>query len=82
MTSAFNSISTQRVFYGSVMNQAESQTNALNTSKVQLANEENSLAGADLAATATRLSSDETSLNATMSAMAHYQQMNLFDYLR
>lgn len=82
VTSAFNSISTQRVFYGSVMNQTEAQTNALNTSKLQLASQENALAGADLALTATRLSSDETSLNATMSAMAHYQRMNLFDYLR
>ncbi len=82
VTSAFNSISTQRVFYGSVMNQAESQTNALNSSKLQLASQENVLAGADLAATAIHLANNETSLNATMSAMAHYQQMNLFDYLR
>ena len=80
--SAFDQVTTQRVFYGSVMNQAQAQTDWLNSSNLQLADQQNTLAGADLAATATRLASDQNSLNATLSAMAHYQQMNLFDFLR
>jgi len=82
VTSSLNNVTTQRVFYGSVMNQAQAQTDWLNSSNLQLSNEENTLAGADMAATATRLANDETSLNATLSAMGHYQQMNLFDFLR
>ena len=64
------------------MNQADSQTNWLNSAKVQLSQQQNTLGGADLAAAATRLSTDQNNLNATLSAMGHFQQMSLFDYLR
>jgi flagellar hook-associated protein 3 FlgL len=79
---AFDSISAQRVFYGNAMNQATSQTNWLNSAKLQLGDQANTLGGADLVASATRLASDQTSISATLAAMGRYQQMSLFDYLK
>ena len=79
---AFDTVSTKRVFYGATMNQAQAQNDWLNSTKLQLSNQQDALAAADLPATATRLANDQNSLSATFSAMSHYQQMNLFDFLR
>jgi flagellin-like hook-associated protein FlgL len=79
---AFDSISAQRVFYGNVMNQADSQTTWLNNAKLQLSGQANTIGGADIIAAATRLASDQTSLSATLAAMGRFQQMSLFDYLK
>jgi flagellar hook-associated protein 3 FlgL len=79
---AYDYISTQRVFYGNALNQAQSQTTYLNTAKLQLSQQQNTLGGADLAAAAARLTNAETATNATLSAMARFSQMNLFDFLK
>ena len=79
---AYNHFSGQRVFYGNMMNQGQSQTTYLNSSKLQLSQQQNSLSGTDMAATATRLASAETSTQATLAAISKYSQMNLFDYLK
>jgi len=80
--SAFDYVSQQRVFYGNRMNQAQSQSNYLNTAKLQLAQEENTLGGADLAAAATQLSAAQASTSATLAAIARFGQTSLFDYLK
>jgi flagellar hook-associated protein 3 FlgL len=79
---AYDHISAQRVFYGNTMNQAQSQTTYLNSAKLQLSQQQNSLGAADMATTATRLASAETSTQATLAAISKYSQMNLFDYLK
>jgi flagellar hook-associated protein 3 FlgL len=75
-------LSAQRVFYGNGMNQAQSQTNYLNTAKLQLAQQENTLGAADLAAAATHLTQSQLSTQATLAAISKFSQNNLFDYLK
>jgi flagellar hook-associated protein 3 FlgL len=79
---AFDHISTQRVFYGNSMNQAQSQTTYLNAAKVQLSQQENTIAGADMEAAASRLVNAQNATNATLSAMGRISQLSLFDYLK
>ena len=82
MSAAYSYLSGQRVFYGNAMNQAQSQTTYLNTAKLQISQQENTLAGADLATAATNLTQFEISTQATLAAISKYSQMNLFDYLK
>jgi flagellar hook-associated protein 3 FlgL len=79
---SFDYVSGQRVFYGNAMNQAQSQSTYLNTAKLQLAQQENSLAGADMEAAASRLVNSQNAVNATLAAMGRLSQLNLFDYLK
>jgi len=82
LSSAASYLSAQRVFYGNAMNQVQSQTTYLNTAKLQIAQEQNSLGGVDLAAAATNLSSGQADTQATLAAISKFAQENLFDYLR
>ena len=82
VSAAYSYLSGQRVFYGNAMNQAQSQTTYLNTAKLQISQQENTLAGADLATAATNLTQFEISTQATLAAISKYSQMNLFDYLK
>jgi len=75
-------ISAQRVFYGNAANQAQSQTTYLNTAKLQIAQQENTLGGADLAAAATNLAQSQLDTQATLAAISKMSQNNLFDYLK
>src|SRR5882672_2848018 len=52
---SFDFISSQRVFYGNAMNQGLAQTTSLGTTKVQLAQQENTLVASDIEAAASRL---------------------------
>jgi flagellar hook-associated protein 3 FlgL len=78
---AFDNILAQRVFYGNGIKQAQSQASYLNTAKLQLSEQENTLGGADIAAAASRLTNAETATNSTLSAMAGFSRLSLFDYL-
>jgi len=82
LSSAAGYLSAQRVFYGNAMNQVASQTTYLNTAKLQLAQQQNSLVGVDLPTAATTLSSAQADTQATLAAISKFSQMNLFDYLR
>lgn len=75
-------LSGQRVFYGNAMNQGQSQSNYLGTAKLQLSRQENSLAGADIEAAASRLVNAQNSTNATLAALGRISQLSLFDYLK
>ena len=75
-------ISAQRVFYGNAANQAQSQTTYLNTAKLQIAQQQNTLGGADLAAAATNLTQSQLDTQATLAAISKMSQNNLFDYLK
>ena len=75
-------LSAQRVFYGNALNQSQSQTTYLNTAKLQISQQENTLGGADLAAAATNLSQAAIDTQATLAAISKLSQNNLFDYLK
>lgn len=82
LSTASSYLSAQRVFYGNAMNQAQSQTTYLNTAKQQIAQQQNTLGGADLAAAATDLTQSQTDAQATLAAISKLSQNNLFDYLK
>ena len=75
-------LSTQRAFYGDALNQATSQTTYLNTAKLQLAQQQDTLGAADLATTASDLTQSQINTQATLAAISKMTQNNLFDYLK
>ncbi len=81
--SAANSyLSAQTVFYGNAAGQATSQTTYLNSAKLQIAQQQNTLGGEDMAAAAaSNLTQAQTDSQAALAAMGKLSQNNLFDYL-
>src|ERR1700674_3334035 len=75
-------VSAQRVFYGNASNQAQSQSTYLNTAKLQIAQQQNTLGGADLAAAATNLARSQIDTQATLATISKLTQNNLFSYLK
>jgi len=75
-------ISAQRVFYGNAMNQAQSQTTYLNTAKLQIAQQENTLGAVDMATAASNLTQSQISTQATLAVISKLSQNSLFDYLK
>jgi flagellin-like hook-associated protein FlgL len=82
VSTAYNYLSSQQVFYGNALDQAQSQQTYLASAVTQLAQQQNTVGGADEAALATQISSDTTAENATLSAIAKLPQNTLFDYLQ
>jgi flagellar hook-associated protein 3 FlgL len=82
VTSAYNYVSQQGVFYGNAVDQLESQNTFLSSETTQLAQQENTVAGADLPTVISNLVSGQTSREAALEAIADTQQTDLFDYLR
>ena len=82
LTSATNYLSAQTVFYGNAIDQVQSQTTYLNTAKLQLAQQQNTLGGVDLATAANQLAQDQTDTQAAIEAISRFSQMSsLFNYL-
>jgi flagellar hook-associated protein 3 FlgL len=77
LTKAFNYVTSQRVLYGNALNQLDSQESYLNSQKIQLAQQENSVAAAD----PTALVNAAYAREATLAAVGKSSQMSLFDYL-
>lgn len=75
-------LSAQRVFYGNAVNQAQSQSSYLNAAKLQIAQQQNTLGGADLAAAATNLARSQIDTQATLATISKLTQNNLFSYLK
>ena len=75
-------LSAQRVFYGNALNQAQSQSTYVNAAKLQIAQQQNTLGGADLAAAATDLSRSQIDTQATLATISKLTQNNLFSYLK
>lgn len=82
VSSAFNHITSQRVFYGNAIDQLNSQQNYLNSEKVNLSTSADAIGGADMAKTATSLNQAELAVNAELSAMSRINQTSLFDFLK
>ncbi len=82
LTSASSYVSAQGVFYGNAMDQAQSQTSYLNAAKLQLAQQQNTLGGADIATAAYQLSLDQADTQAAVEAISKFaQNASLFNYL-
>jgi flagellar hook-associated protein 3 FlgL len=79
---AFDYVTTQRVFYGNALNQIDSQETYLNNAKLKLSQQENTIAGADQAATITSLLNAQTAQSSALAAAARISQTSLFDYLK
>ena len=80
--SAATYLSVQTVFYGNALQQTQSQTTYLDAAKLQIAQQENSLGGVDLAAAANNLAQSQTDTQAALAAISKFSQNNLFDYLQ
>jgi len=80
---AFTVLTTQRVFYGNALNQFQTAQTFLNGDKTQLAQQENSLVGADLAASITNFEQATTATNAILNATNQIlTTLNLLNYLK
>ena len=82
LNNAYRHVTEQRVFFGNALNQLQSQQNYLNSEKVDLSTAANSIAGADMAVTASQLNQAELAVNAQLAAMSKISQTSLFDYLK
>jgi len=82
VSSAYQHINTQRVFYGNVVNQLNTQQTYLNSETTQLAQQQNTLGGADLSKVLSDLVSAQTARQATLEAVGQTQQTNLFNYIK
>jgi flagellar hook-associated protein 3 FlgL len=79
---ALNYLSQQRVFYGDVLDQLNSNQSYLQQEQVNLQSEQNSIDGVNMAQAATNLSQAETTENAVLAALAKVIPDNLLQYLQ
>ncbi|HTT34029.1 MAG TPA: flagellar hook-associated protein FlgL [Methylomirabilota bacterium] len=80
---ALSQVSIQRVFYGNAMNQVNLAESFLNQDKISLSSQENTLAGADLAETATNLAQAQLANQATLSATGRILSLpTLLDFIK
>jgi flagellar hook-associated protein 3 FlgL len=82
VSNASASIDSQRVFYGNALNQITAQQTYLSGETVQLAQQENTVAAADLPNVISNLTTAETSLQATLTTIGQTAHINLFSYLK
>ena len=82
VSSAYNSIDSQRVFYGNALNQLDAQQTYLSSETTQLAQQQNTVGSADLTNVISNLTSSQTSIQATLEAIGQTAQINLFDYVK
>jgi len=80
---AFTQLTRQRVFYGNTLQQLQSTQTYLSSNKIQLAQQENTLVGADLASSITNLQQATTATNAILSATGQIlTTLNLLNFLK
>jgi flagellar hook-associated protein 3 FlgL len=79
--SAFDHVTSQRVFYGNALNQIQSQQTYLNSDKLQLAQQQDTVGATDVAATVSQIVNAENARQAALAAVGKLSQMSLFNYL-
>jgi flagellar hook-associated protein 3 FlgL len=82
VSNASSAIDSQRVFYGNALNQLTAQQTYLSTETTQLAQQQNTVGGADLTAVISNLTTAQTSLQATLETIGQTANTNLFEYLK
>jgi flagellar hook-associated protein 3 FlgL len=78
---AFDFVTGRRVFYGNAINQLEAQQTYLKSEKLQLSQQENTVAAADSAAVVSQLVNAQSARSAALAATGKLSQGSLFDYL-
>lgn len=82
LESAFNTVNTQRVFYGNGGAQLNTATSFLSQEQLQLSSQQNALVGADLAQVASNYSQAQVQQQALLAASGKVlAEPTLFDYL-
>lgn len=81
LNSALGQLSQQRVFYGTTLDRLTTTQTFLNNENLDLTSQQNTLTGADLAASITQLSSSETARSAILAAGAQISQLSLLNYM-
>jgi flagellar hook-associated protein 3 FlgL len=79
---AFDHVNAQRTFYGSQLQQLTTTSTFLANDKVQLASQENTATGIDLAQAATDVQRALTARSAILAAGGKIQNVSLLDYLQ
>lgn len=80
---AFSQLNNQSVFYGNTLQQLQSAQTYLTSNQTQLAQQENSLIGADMATSITNLEQASTATSAILSATSQIlSTMNLLNFLK
>jgi flagellar hook-associated protein 3 FlgL len=82
LSSASQSVDSQAVFYGNGLSQLTSQQTYLSTETTELDQQETTVAGADLPAVISNLTTAQTSLEASLEAIGQTANTNLFEYLK
>jgi flagellar hook-associated protein 3 FlgL len=82
VSNSLNSIDASRVFYDNGLNQLNSQQTYLSSQTQQLAQQQNTVDGADLPNVISNLTNEQVSLEATLQTIGQTSQTDLFDYLR
>lgn len=82
VSSAFDHVTAQRVFYGNALSQTQSQQTYLSTETLGLTQQTNTISSADVAAVATQLTQDQVAVDATLSSIGRTPATSLFDYLK
>jgi flagellar hook-associated protein 3 FlgL len=78
---AFDYLTGQRVFYGNSINQLRAQQTYLAGEKLQLVQQEDTIAGADTAAVVSQLAASQTARTAALAATGKLSESSLFDYI-
>ncbi|MGA3193535.1 MAG: flagellar hook-associated protein FlgL [Terriglobales bacterium] len=82
ISASLNYVSTQRVFYGSALDQMNSNQSYLQTEEVNLQTQDSGLVAADMTAVATDLSQATTTHDAALAALAKVIPNSLLNYLQ
>jgi flagellar hook-associated protein 3 FlgL len=82
LTQAASNVNIQRQFYGSTLQQLQTTSYNLAQQQTNLAQQRDTLMGADMAKVAANLSQDQTILQATLVAGGKIPQNSLMDYLK
>jgi flagellar hook-associated protein 3 FlgL len=82
LSGSLSYVSQQQVFYGSAVDQLESNQTDLQQEQVTLQTQDTNLVGANLATVATELSQTQTAQTATLEALAQIIPQSLLNYLK
>lgn len=82
LKAAFDHVNSQRTFYGSQLTQLDTTESFLANDKVQLASQESSAVGIDLAQAATDVQRTLTARSAILAAGGKIQNVSLLDFLK
>jgi len=79
---SFDKLTSERVFYGNAISHLEANTAQLGDERLQIAEDEERLAGADLAETVSQITQAQTAIQAVLTASGKISRQSLLDFLQ